>query len=178
MKKSIYYSLIILSVLIMCTVGCKEVKVIKTVDEMVLEAQTNVPQISPEDLKTIIDTAEMYLIIDVREKNEYDKAYIPGAINIPRGLVEFRIAKESFWEEEMLYMPLKEELIILCCKKGQRGALSASALQSMGYTNVMNVEGGLNAWKAAYSDLVEKNEVVTSGPKMMATGSDSDDGGC
>ena len=128
MKKSIYYSLIILSVLIMCTVGCKEVKVIKTVDEMVLEAQTNVPQISPEDLKTIIDTAEMYLIIDVREKNEYDKAYIPGAINIPRGLVEFRIAKESFWEEEMLYMPLKEELIILCCKKGQRGALSASAL--------------------------------------------------
>jgi len=149
----------------------------ENVDVLVESVKAGITELTVEQIKGIYDGDEPYLIIDVREPNEYNGAYIPGAVNIPRGLVEFRIAKESYWEEEMLYMPLKDELIILCCKKGHRGALAASALQSLGYTNVMNVAGGLNAWKVAYPDLVEKNEVANAGP-VMGTAGGSDDGGC
>ncbi len=152
-------------------------KQFENVDALVESVKSSITEISVDDMKVVYEGDEPYLIIDVREGNEFNNAYIPGAINIPRGLIEFRIAKESYWEEEMLYMPLKEELIFVCCKKGHRGALAAAALQSMGYTNVKNVAGGVNAWKAAYPDLVEKNEVAGGAP-MMGASAGSDDGGC
>ena len=179
MKNRIIYPLAILFAAALFT-GCEKQQMqnFDNVDAMVENVKSNITEIPVEDVLKLYDGDDPYLIIDVREKNEFDAAYIPGAINIPRGVLEFRIAKESYWEEEMLYMPLKDELIVICCKKGSRGALSVNALQSLGYTNVKNIHGGIKAWKAAYPDLVEKNEVATGGAMMNATSSGSDDGGC
>ena len=96
-----------------------------------------------------------------------------GAVHIQRGVLEFRIKKESFWEGEMLYMPKTDELIIICCKSGKRGSLATVTLQSMGFTNVKNLSGGYLAFKEAYPDAVE----IPEGADVPAEGGE-DDGGC
>jgi len=80
------------------------------------------------------------LFLDCREPGEYAQGHIPGALNIPRGLLEFKIAEA---------VPDKAARIVVYCKTGGRGSLSTMALCRMGYTNVVNLDGGWKAWKAA-----------------------------
>lgn len=151
----------------------------ESADQMVEALKSSVQHIDVAEFKTLLDAGENFLLIDVREPNEFNGGFIPGAINIARGILEFRIAKETFWEEEMLYMPEKQDLIVICCKLGHRGTLSSDALSKLGYSNVKNLDGGFKKWAAEFPDLVEKNEVATSATGMegMTSGSD-DDGGC
>ena len=121
-------------------------------DEMVEAIKAGVQHIDVAEFKTILDAGENFFLIDVRESNEFNGGFIPGAINIARGLLEFRIAKDSYWEEEMLYMPEKTDLIVLCCKLGHRGTLSADVLKKLGYTNVKNLDGGLK--NGQYNSLI------------------------
>ena len=143
------------------------------VDAMVADAKATVKQISVTDFKTAYDNGDEYVLLDVREQNEYNGGYIPYCVLMPRGVIEFRIASESIWDNEGLYAPTKDALIYVYCKKGSRGVLAAKSLESMGYTNVKNVDGGFKAWKAAYPDDVEVVEVPEGGAAPAA-----DEGGC
>jgi len=147
-----------------------------TVDELVEATLKSIKQITVEELKAKIDAEEQFLLIDVRELDEFNSAFISGAVNIPRGMLEFNIAKETFWEEEMLYMPKKDELIIVYCKKGHRGALSTKALESLGYTNVKNIQGGFGKWEEKFPNDIEKNE--TAKPAEGGVVTKSSGGGC
>ena len=112
-----------------------------TTDEMVAEAKKYAPQITPQTAKGQIDSGS-YIILDVREPNEFKQGHIPGAINIPRGLLEFKIADS---------IPNKDAKIIAYCKVGGRGALAAETLKILSYKNVENITGGWEAWlKAGY----------------------------
>lgn len=137
--------------------SCSNNQGITTVDDMVLSATQNTKAITVEELKQKIDDGEMILLLDVREPNEYNAGYIPGALNIPRGVLEFRIDNEKFWEEAMLYMPLPEEEIIVYCKKGKRSILAAETLQRLGYSNITYVDGGWKKWEMTYPLIYEKN---------------------
>ena len=99
--------------------SCNDKKVYESVDGIVADAAVSVTSINVENLKDKIDNGEMILLIDVREPNEFNAGYIPGAVNIPRGVLEFKISNEAFWESAMLYMPLTDEEIIVYCKKGK-----------------------------------------------------------
>jgi rhodanese-related sulfurtransferase len=100
---------------------------------------------------------EIYTLIDVRQEIENYYGYIPGSVNIPRGSLEFQIGKQEYWDNAGLYMPEKEEIIVLYCKKGDRGILAAETLTKMGYTNVKALDGGWKEWEVSYPDLYEKN---------------------
>lgn len=130
-------------------------------DQMVEAAKKVITQIKPEDLKAIYNGDEYLVIIDVRAKEEYNAGYIPGAVNITRGMLEFQIAKEEVWDNLGLYIPEKTDNIILCCRTGSRSALAAQTLQMLGYTNVKSLEGGWTAWHNAFPDLNEKIVVDT-----------------
>lgn len=93
--------------------SCDENQVVVTAEELVEAASMNTTGITVEELKDKIDNGEMILLVDVREPMEYNAGYIPGALNIPRGVLEFKINNDQFWEEAMLYMPLPEEEIIV-----------------------------------------------------------------
>ena len=80
------------------------------------------------------------ILVDVREKDEYLEGYIPGARWIPRGFLELRIEEQ---------VPEKGSDVILYCAGGTRSALAASALSSLGYSNVKSLAGGFSAWKRA-----------------------------
>lgn len=153
MKKLI---LALLSTLIL--VSCSNKKSYNSVDEMVSDALKTVKLITPGELDALMNGGgeEVYTLIDVRQEVEHYYGYIPGSVNIARGSLEFNIGDEAYWEHVGLYMPQKDEKIILYCKKGQRGILAAETLQKLGYTNVYALEGGWKNWELTYPDVFEK----------------------
>ena len=92
--------------------------------------------ITAEEAKQIMDTEEGYIILDVREQDEYDEAHIPGAILIPYTQIEEKA-------NEML--PDKEQLILVYCRSGRRSKIAAEALVKLGYTNIKEF-GGIIDW--------------------------------
>ncbi len=99
-----------------------------------------VPEISVQELKRKMDAREALELIDVREPFEFEIARIDGATLIPLG----EIAERA---DELR----REEPIIVHCHSGRRSAQAVRLLQQRGFTNVYNLEGGIDAW----SDLID-----------------------
>jgi rhodanese-related sulfurtransferase len=108
-------------------------------EKLVADAKKNVTEISPEEAAKKFQEHEA-VIIDVREKDEYDEDHIPNAINLSRGTLEFDIEEA---------VPNPDTTVIVHCGGGGRSALAAVSLQKMGYKNVRSMSGGFKAWKAA-----------------------------
>jgi rhodanese-related sulfurtransferase len=141
MRRRIAYILPLALVLALAIGGCakKGPPAPMTAQELVAEAKQNVCAKSVSECKTLLDEGG-YLFLDCREPKEYKMGHVPGAMNIPRGLLEFKIANK---------VPDKETKIVMYCKKGGRGCLAACTLCRMGYTNVVNMDGGWLAWEKA-----------------------------
>ena len=92
--------------------------------------------ITAQEAKTIMDTEEGYVILDVREQDEYDAGHIPGAILIPYTQIEEKA-------NEML--PDQDRLILVYCRSGRRSKIAAEALVELGYTNIKEF-GGIIDW--------------------------------
>ena len=104
-------------------------------------------QISVPDIKLKIENGEDFLLIDIRQPDEYYTDNIPGSILLPRGLLEFKINDEEFWASQYIYPPLKDSTeIIVYCKSEKRGILAAESLKQLGYKNVKYLEGGYDAY--------------------------------
>jgi rhodanese-related sulfurtransferase len=117
----------------------------KTVGELVAEAKRRFENLDKEDLKREIESGA--LVVDIREANERaELGTIPGAIHVPRGLLEFWADPASAMHRPEFAL---DRRIILHCATGGRSALAAAALQDLGFTNVAHHEPGFNGWKAA-----------------------------
>lgn len=92
--------------------------------------------ITAQQAKEIMEKEEDFVILDVREQDEYRAGHIPGAILIPYTEIESRA------EEELTD---KDRLILVYCRSGRRSAIAAASLISMGYTNVKDF-GGIIDW--------------------------------
>lgn len=114
--------------------------------ELASDTQPYIQEISVQELITKIENSEDFFLIDVRQPNEFKKSNIPYATSIPRGILEFKIDDETFWKEEQWYVPEKDAEIIIYCKKGDRGILATKSLMELGYSNVINLKGGMIAW--------------------------------
>lgn len=143
--------------------SCSKQEHYDSADQMVQKAMQNVKAMDSESLHAIMDEFEPHLLIDVRQELEFYHGYIPGAVNIPRGSIEFNIADSTFWDNAGLYQPEKDERIILYCLKGQRSVLTAESLKKLGYKNVFYLEGGYKKWELTYPDLFEKDLDKLSG---------------
>ena len=109
----------------------------KSYEEMVAEAREATEGTDVEAVREDVASGEV-TVVDVREADEYEAGHVPGAKLIPRGLLELRSQEE---------LPDKDARIVVHCALGGRGALAAKTLQELGYTNVANMEGGMNAWR-------------------------------
>lgn len=138
------FPMIILAILIMT--GC--VASFEDGNEMAEVAKTKISEMPVDSLIIKLENYEPFLLLDVRQAEEYEKGNIPGSVLLSRGELEFKISKESFWEEMFLYSPLPEEEIVVYCKTGGRGALAAESLQKLGFSNVYSLEGGYEAYQA------------------------------
>lgn len=124
--------------------------------EMVEAANAVITHVSGEELKKMYEGNGYLVLIDVRAKEEHNQGYIPGSVNIPRGVLEFRIGNEEIWDEFGLYIPQKTDTIVLYCKSANRSALAAQSLQKLGYSNVRSLDGGWIEWNKQFPELMEK----------------------
>jgi rhodanese-related sulfurtransferase len=108
-------------------------------EKLVEGAKKNITEISPQDAAAKLKSGEA-VIVDVRERDEWDKEHIPGAIHLSRGTIELDIEEK---------VPDSNAMIITHCGGGGRSALAAENLQKMGYKNVRSMAGGFKAWKGA-----------------------------
>ena len=108
-------------------------------EKLVTGAKKNITEISPQDAAAKLKSGEA-VIVDVRDKDEWDEGHIPGAMHMSRGAIELDIEEK---------VPDTNAMIICHCGGGGRGALATESLQKMGYKNVRNMPGGFKAWKAA-----------------------------
>ena len=157
-------------------ISCNKKQEFKTADDMVKAALKTVKVMSVDELDALMngDGDVIYTLIDVRQEIEHYYGYIPGSVVLPRGSLEFNIADQAFWDHTGLYMPEKEEVIIVYCKKGPRGILAAESLTKLGYTNVYALDGGWKNWEVSYPDVYEK-DLDKLGGKSEAPASS---GGC
>ncbi|HSX86778.1 MAG TPA: rhodanese-like domain-containing protein [Pseudomonas sp.] len=112
----------------------------KTAHDLVTAAKARIHEVDVENAEAAIHDADV--LIDVREADEFHAGHIPGAINIPRGLLEFKLSNDPG-------LSARDRKLVLYCKNSGRSALSACSLQEMGYLQVLSIEGGFEAWSAA-----------------------------
>ncbi|HSD54959.1 MAG TPA: rhodanese-like domain-containing protein [Burkholderiales bacterium] len=123
-----------------------------SVKELVANTRKQVKWIDMAAFKAAYDKKEAGVIVDVREPDEYADGYVPGAVNVPRGLIEFTI-----WEH--IGFPDKTDLnkkVTLYCKTGGRCTLAAKSLQDLGLTNVTAVVMLFEDWKKAGYPVTKK----------------------
>ena len=109
-----------------------------TAMDLVAAAKKNITEI---DADTVHITISNHLILDVREAAEYAAGCLPGAINISRGVLEFKIGSHPDFQDQ------HDADITVYCLTGGRSALAAEALNKLGYKKVVSLAGGFNAWK-------------------------------
>jgi len=123
----------------------------KTVQEMLAAADAAVPRISPEEAKGLVGRADV-LFLDVREPAEVAASgKVPGALAVPRGLVEFRADPTSPLHDAQFD---RAKTVVAYCASGGRSALVGKVLKDMGYGDVRNL-GGFKGWLDAGGE-VEK----------------------
>ncbi|WP_420231216.1 rhodanese-like domain-containing protein [Pseudomonas sp. ABY48] len=112
----------------------------KTAHDLVVIAKSHIQEVNVQAAEAAIREADV--LIDVREADEFQAGHIPGAINIPRGLIEFKLSNDP-------QLSSRDLKLVLYCKTSGRSALAAKSLEEMGYLQVRSIEGGFKAWSEA-----------------------------
>ena len=113
--------------------------------QIMRQARQQVPEWSPPQVQDALahqheagrDRQDIVLV-DVREKHEWNEGYIPGAVHVPRGYLELQIEEA---------VPDKSKTVVLYCAGGVRSLIAGSTLQQMGYKDVISMSGGFGQWK-------------------------------
>jgi rhodanese-related sulfurtransferase len=108
-----------------------------TFHELCEESKKNIKACSVEEVLEMQDSRENFVLIDIREDNEFNKAHIKGAKHIGRGILERDIH---------LHVHSHDKKLVLYCGGGFRSVLAAESLQKMGYSNVISMDGGWRRW--------------------------------
>ena len=127
---------------------------VKSKQEIKSEALAKAPHISTEQLSGYLSSKQDFVLLDVRTEEEYQAGHIQGAQWFPRGKLEYYI-------QERIEDP--DSKIVLYCRTGGRSALATLTLKDMGYSNVVDLDGGFKEWVAegnTFYNLHGENRVV------------------
>jgi len=115
----------------------------KGMKDFVAAARAKVAEVSTEDVAAL--SADSVLLLDVREPGEFQGGFLPGAINVPRGLLEAKA--DPAMPPHDVRLADRNQAIISYCASGARSLLAAATLLEMGFTNVKSMAGGFSAWQ-------------------------------
>jgi sulfur-carrier protein adenylyltransferase/sulfurtransferase len=112
----------------------------KTYEDFVREARSRIREIGVLAARERYDADDGCIFLDVREQDEVEGGTVPGAVWIPRGLLEGHVGD---------MIPDRDYELIVVCARGNRSALAADTLRQMGFSRVSSLAGGMVAWHAA-----------------------------
>ncbi|PLW94011.1 MAG: hypothetical protein C0592_04390 [Marinilabiliales bacterium] len=135
-------------------------------DEMVSYAKENIKTISIDEFHAEFAEAEHLTIVDVREPEEFAISCIPGAVNVPRGVLEFKIGNE---------VPRSEKVYVYC-DNTNRSALAVYDMKKLKYCNAVLIDSGFDVWQEKYPEDVELEP--SSGSEDNAPAAPAGGGGC
>lgn len=115
----------------------------RTYHDFVAEAKSRIREVTARDALRLKAEDPATVFVDCREHNEWALGRIPGAVFIPRGVLEQNIERA---------VP-RDRKVILYCASGNRSALAADVLQQMGYSDVASLAGGIRAWVDAGGEI-------------------------
>ncbi len=109
----------------------------------------SIPSIAPAEVKGLIETksADDYCLLDVRQPMEYQQGRLPGSVLIPLGELHARVGELD-----------PHKTVVVYCRSGNRSASATSMLMSLGFDEVLNMEGGI----------IRYNGLIASGPPESA----------
>ena len=96
-------------------------------------ARQEIAECEPTDLRTMMEDEQPLVVLDVRERHEFEAGHLQGAIHLGKGVIERDIEKHGLSDDAR---------IVLYCGGGYRSAIAAKSLQDMGWTNVASLWGG------------------------------------
>jgi molybdopterin/thiamine biosynthesis adenylyltransferase/rhodanese-related sulfurtransferase len=106
--------------------------------ELLAQVRAEIEEITAAEARALAALEEPPLFLDVRERDEWEEGHVPGAVFVPRGMLEARI--------EALVPDRGRELVVYCAG-GSRSAFATKSLEELGYTSVRNLIGGFTDWK-------------------------------
>src|SRR6266436_2990827 len=113
--------------------------------EIMRRARQQIPEWTPSQVQDVLaqkkadSSNQEIVLVDVREKHEWNEGHIPGAIHVPRGYLELQIEEA---------VPDKSKTVVLYCAGGVRSLIAGTTLKQMGYQNAISMSGGFGQWKA------------------------------
>jgi rhodanese-related sulfurtransferase len=116
--------------------------------DLVGRAKATIRECSVTDVQSCMQRGA--LLIDIREPAEFYRGRIPGAVHLPRGLLEFEVhgLVQRTCQDSTTAAP-EDQAIVLYCGTGGRSALAAETMATLGYRNVQSMSGGIVAWAEA-----------------------------
>lgn len=108
--------------------------------QIVDEARARIDETDAATIASRLEAGDPVTLVDVRERSEWDRGHLPGAVHLGKGVIERDVEAA---------IPDLDGEIVLYCGGGYRSALAAEALGRMGYTNVVSMDGGWRAWTVA-----------------------------
>jgi sulfur-carrier protein adenylyltransferase/sulfurtransferase len=109
-----------------------------TYRELLEHVRREIQEVNASEAARLLDATEAPLLVDVRERDEWDEGHLPAAVHIPRGSLESRIERAA---------PDRGTPILVYCATGARSAFATKTLEEMGYESVVNLDGGIVEWK-------------------------------
>ena len=115
----------------------------KTAADLVAEAKERIRELAPEEVRALRDRGANHVLLDVRALDEVAMGRVPGALAIPRGVLEAAVEAR---------VP-RDRPVVVYCASGNRSALAADTLRSMGYADVASMRGGIRGWADAGGEI-------------------------
>ena len=113
--------------------------------QLVDEARLAVPEIAAEETYEQFQQGKIAILVDVREAGEWEKGHVPGAVHIPRGLLEW-MSDATYANHEPRLTNCTQQPVVVMCASGGRSLLAAQTLRAMGYRDVASLAGGFTGW--------------------------------
>ena len=106
--------------------------------ELLQEAKASIEEVDARRAQELLEGEEAPLLVDVRERDEWEQGRIPGAVHVPRGHLESRIEGVA---------PDRSRAVLLYCAAGNRSAFAAKTLAELGYERTISLAGGYTDWQ-------------------------------
>ncbi|HIO93692.1 MAG TPA: rhodanese-like domain-containing protein [Leucothrix mucor] len=132
----------------------------KTFKQLIADILPEIEELFPWDLEELLEKNNNTLLVDIREIDEFESAYIKDSLHVPRGILE-SACDWGYADTIPELVNARERPVIVICRSGNRSALAAFTMQLMGYSNVTSLQTGIKGWNDSDLPLLDaKGESV------------------